>query len=130
MNQAALGRSYRDGEVIVSEGEEGACMYAIQRGRVQVLKRGAEGEMAVGELGEGDIFGEMAIFEREVRSATVRALGDAVVLTVDKRTFLKRVQDDPSIAFSLVRMMSQRIRKLSSEVVSLKREAGFPESRL
>ncbi|MBI5279189.1 MAG: cyclic nucleotide-binding domain-containing protein [Burkholderiales bacterium] len=125
-----LGHTYRDGEIIVNEGEVGSCMYAIQRGRVQVWKKGREGELPVGELGTGEIFGEMAVFEQEVRSATVRALGEAVVMTVDRRSFLRRIQDDPSIAFQLVRMMSARIRRLSSEVAQLKREAGFPESRL
>jgi CRP-like cAMP-binding protein len=74
----------------------------------------------VAVLEEGEIFGEMAIFEREVRSATVRAQGEARVLTVDKKTFLRRVQEDPSLAFNLVQMMSRRIRRLSDEIAELR----------
>ncbi len=71
-------------------------------------------------LGEGDFFGEMALFEREARSATVRALGEVRVLTVDKRTLLRRINEDPSLAFRIVQKMSGRIRELNTEVVRLK----------
>ena len=58
----------------------------------------------------------MAIFEREVRSATVRAVGEARILTVDRRTFLRRVQEDPSLAFNILRTMSGRIRELTEKL--------------
>ncbi|OGA33945.1 MAG: hypothetical protein A3G80_13230 [Betaproteobacteria bacterium RIFCSPLOWO2_12_FULL_62_13b] len=118
MSTSGLGKTYSNGEAIVRQGETGDCMFAVQQGRLEVVKHSQNGEVRIALLEEGDIFGEMAIFEREVRSATIRALGEARVLTVDKKTFLRRVQEDPSLAFNLVRMMSRRIRKLSSEVAS------------
>ncbi|MBI2316165.1 MAG: cyclic nucleotide-binding domain-containing protein [Betaproteobacteria bacterium] len=124
MNAGGLGKTYADGQGIIKQGETGDCMFAIQSGRVEVVKVDKDGEVRVAVLEEGDIFGEMAIFEREVRSASVRALGEARVLTVDKKTFLRRVQEDPSIAFNLVRMLSRRIRRLSTEVAGLKAEKG------
>lgn len=119
MSSAGLGKTYSDGEVVVRQGESGDCMYAIQKGQLEVTRRSKDGEVRVAVLEEGEIFGEMAIFEREVRSATVRALGEARVLTVDKKTFLRRVQEDPSLAFNLVQMMSRRIRRLSGEIADL-----------
>jgi len=74
-------------------------------------------------LGKGDFFGEMAIFEHEVRSATIRARGEVRALTVDKRTFLRRITEDPSIAFRIVGRMSRRIRELDAEIVRLKTES-------
>ena len=53
----------------------------------------------------------MAIFEDEVRSATVRAVGDARVLEVDKKTVEKRIQDDPRLAVNMLKTMSSRIRE-------------------
>ncbi|MCK5407408.1 MAG: cyclic nucleotide-binding domain-containing protein, partial [Candidatus Krumholzibacteria bacterium] len=64
--------------------------------------------------------GEMAIFEREVRSASVRARGEARVLTLDKKNFLRRINEDPSLAFRIVQAMSGRIRELSKEVARLR----------
>jgi len=127
MNAAILGRTYANGEMIVREGETGDCMFAIQKGRLEVLRTAKDGEVRLAVMEEGDIFGEMAIFEREVRSATVRALGEARVLTIDRKTFLRRVQEDPSLAFNLLRMMSRRIRRLSLEIAELK--PGSPRTQ-
>ena len=117
MSEGALGKSYADGEVIVRQGDVGDCMFTVQEGRLEVVAtREGRDEVRLSIMEKGAIFGEMAIFERQVRSATVRALGAARVLTVDKKTFLRRVQEDPTLAFNLVRIMSERIRALSSQV--------------
>jgi len=120
MTEGALGRVYQDGEIIIRQGEPGECMYVIQEGEVEVLIAGeGEKEIRLGVRGEGEFFGEMAIFDRNVRSATVRALGEARVLTVDKKNFMRRVHEDPSLAFRLVETMSHRIRELGEEVARL-----------
>ena len=120
MVTGVLGKVYRDGEEIVRQGEKGDCMYIIQTGQAEAIqgKEGKEVRLAV--LGEGDVFGEMALFERMPRSATVRALGDVRVLTIDKKTFLRRVHEDPSLAFRILQKMSYRIRELDTELVRLK----------
>lgn len=121
MASGELGKIYQDGELIICEGEEGDCMYVIQEGQVEVLIKGEEDQdIRLGVRQEGEFIGEMAIFDRDVRSATVRALGQARVLTVDKKNFMRRVHEDPSLAFRLVETMSHRIRELSDEVARLK----------
>jgi CRP/FNR family cyclic AMP-dependent transcriptional regulator len=116
----ALGKVYQDGEAIVRQGEVGDCMYVIQEGQVEVMveKDGRETRLAV--LEAGDFFGEMSIVEREVRTATVRALGQARALSVDRRNFLRRIHEDPSIAYRIVQTMSHRIRELDAEVSRLR----------
>jgi len=120
MGTGDLGKTYGDGEVITRQGDTGDCMFVIQQGKVQVLveKDGFETPLRV--AGEGEFLGEMAIFDREERSATLRALGEARLLTIDKKNFLKRVHKDPSLAFRLVQTMSKRVRDLSDEVARLK----------
>ncbi len=113
----SLGRIYMDGEVIVRQGEFGDCFYVIQEGKVEVLhdENGKDVRLAV--LSEGDFFGEMALFEREVRSCTVSALGGGSrVLTIDKKTLLRRIQEDPSLAFRLLEKMSSRIRTMNEQL--------------
>lgn len=114
MSTEVLGKIYHDGEVIVRQGEMGDCMFIIQDGVAEVLQRKEEKEYCLAVLSEGDCFGEMALFEKEVRSATVRARGDVRVLTVDKRLFLRRVHEDPSLAYSILQKMSHRIRDLNA----------------
>jgi CRP-like cAMP-binding protein len=123
MSMDGLGKVYGDRQVVIRQGETGDCMFAIQAGRVEVVRETEGGDFRVAVLQEGDIFGEMAIFEKEVRSATVRALGEARVLTIDKKTFLRRVQQDPSLAFNLARMMCTRIRRLNAELDTLRKES-------
>lgn len=124
MASGELGKVYHDGEVIICEGDEGSCMFVIQEGKVEVLIAGEDDkEIRLGIRGEGEFFGEMAIFDRDVRSATVRALGNARVLTVDKKNFMRRVHEDPSLAFRLVETMSHRIRELGEEVARLQKSS-------
>jgi len=109
---AEIGKTYQNGEAIVREGEVGDCMYVIPSGQVEVVGSRGTHEVRLGVLGETDFFGEMAIFEREKRMATVRALGEVRVLTVDRKSLLRRISEDPSMAFPLLEKMSHRVRRL------------------
>jgi len=122
MKTGELGRYYADGEVVVRQGDAGECMFEILSGKVEVVQEKEGNTYRLAVLEKGDFFGEMAIFEKEVRSATVRALGEVRALTVDKKMLLRRISEDPSLAFRMVERMSHRIRELDSEVVRLKKE--------
>lgn len=126
MKETELGKLYHDGELIVRQGEQGNCMYVLQKGEVEVLLRDGDKELCLAVLGEGDFFGEMGLFEQEVRSASVRALGEVRALTVDKKTFLRKVHEDPSLAFNILQRMSHRVRELNNALIRL---GGIPESR-
>jgi CRP/FNR family transcriptional regulator len=124
MSQGALGKVYHDREIIVRQGEAGDGLFVIQEGRLEILSENHGRETRLRIAGEGELIGEMAVFERVVRSATVRALGEARVLTVDRKNFLRRINEDPSLAFRIVETMSRRIRELSVEVVRLTAALG------
>lgn len=114
-----LGRHYHDGDVIIRQGEPGDCMFVIQEGRVEVLQRKGGKEYCLAVLDPGDFFGEMALFEQEVRCATVRALGDVCVLTVDKRIFMQRMHEDASFAFKILKRMVHRLREMERVLTEL-----------
>lgn len=122
MVSGALGKLYRDGEIIIRQGETGNNMYVIQDGEVEVILESGDHEIQLDVHGPGAFFGEMAIFDRDVRSATVRALGEVRVLTVDKKNLMRRVHEDPSLAFRLIETMSHRIRELVDKVAVLENE--------
>lgn len=127
MSPGALGRTYRDGEVIVRQGEMGDGLFVIQEGQVEILSESDGEATRIRVAGKDELVGEMAVFERAPRSATMRALGEARVLTVDRTNFLRRLNEDPSLAFRLVETMSRRVRELSAEIVRLRtalRERG------
>ena len=79
-------------------------------------------ETVLATLNEGAIIGEMAVFEKEPRSATVRAVGEVRALTVDKKNLLRRVSEDPTMAFRLIQNLSERVRRLSVTVRDLTEE--------
>jgi CRP/FNR family transcriptional regulator len=113
MSEGQLGRVYQDGEVIIQQGELGNNMFVIQEGQVEVFQEREGRSVQLAVLKEGDFFGEMALFDKEVRSATVLASGEVRVLTIDKKTFLRRIHEDPSLAFRIVETLSTRLRELN-----------------
>ena len=119
MDSRALGKRFANGETIIQQGDVGRCMYVIQDGKAEVLVRRGDREIRLAIRGKGDFIGEMAIFEKELRSADVRALGDTRVLTVDKKNLMSRVHEDPSFAYRLIQSLSNRVRELSAEVARL-----------
>jgi CRP-like cAMP-binding protein len=119
-----LGKVYQSGEIIVRQGEVGDCMFFVQSGKVEVIKESEGREIRLAELGPGEFFGEMALFEKDVRSATVRPLGEVRVLTVDRKMFLRKIHDDPSLAFRVMQKMSRRIRELDDELMRVRSEGA------
>jgi CRP/FNR family transcriptional regulator len=123
----ALGKLYHDGEVLIRQGEIGEQLFVVLDGQLEILHEDRGRETRIRVACKDELIGEMAVFERTVRSATVRALGEARVLTLDRKSFLRRINEDPSLAFRVVETMSRRVRELSAEIVRLKaalRERG------
>jgi CRP-like cAMP-binding protein len=113
---ASLGKEYKEGEVIVRQGETGNCMFVIQGGEVEVVAEADGKELKLRTLGPNEFFGEMALFEKETRTATIRAIQPTRVLTIDKKNFLGGIHEDPSLAFRVVKTMSHRIRDLTNRL--------------
>ena len=114
-----MGTVYFDGQDIIKQGTVGHCLYVIQKGSVQVIKEANGKETKVADLGEKDFFGEMGLFEKDVRSCTIRSVGQSTILTIDKKSFYKIIQNDPSIAFNLLEKMSKRLRKTTEDLNKL-----------
>ena len=121
MTENKIGKLYRDGEIICNEGDVAQNMYIIQSGRVEVIKNSPEGQLTIKTLEGGDFFGEMSLFDLKPRSATVKAVGDTRILTIDKKIFFSRLSEDPLLAFNILKGMSSRIRFLDNELSKFKK---------
>jgi len=108
---------YPEGTVVIKEGDSGETMYMIITGDVSVIK-GQEGghEIELDRIHEGDYFGEMALFEDQVRSATIRAEDETRLLVLHKREFNEIVREYPQIALHICKELSHRLRKLHEKV--------------
>lgn len=99
------------GQLVLAEGSTGAAMYIIRSGRVAVRLNGA----TVEEIGEGGIFGEMAIIEQSTRSAEILALTDVTVVMLDEKKFLQLVAKVPHFSVMVMRTLARRIRRMNAK---------------
>ncbi len=80
----------RPGEVVFRQGDPAECVYFIQSGDVEVVRRHRDGkEERVAQLGAGDFFGEVGLLSDQRRSATVRALAETQLALLGKENFRK-----------------------------------------
>jgi len=103
--------------VVITEGETGETMYMIIAGEVSVNKSQEGGsEIELDRILAGDYFGEMALFEDVVRSATIRTEKETRLLVLHKREFTEIVREYPQIALHICKILSQRIRTLHEKI--------------
>jgi CRP-like cAMP-binding protein len=114
---------YDKGSTIIKEGEPGETMYMMVNGEVSVLKGQEEGhEIELDRMGSGAYFGEMALFEDQARSATIRAEEETRLLVLHKREFGEIVREYPQIALHICKELSNRLRKLHAKVQGLEKD--------
>jgi flavin-dependent dehydrogenase len=122
IERSNLGMLYQPGETIIKQGETGDSMLVIQDGQVALMREQDGEEVFLGVRSSGEVLGENAIFEKEVHTATVRALSEVRVVTIDKDNFNLRIHEDPSLGYRLFNLSSRRIRELSQQVTMLNQE--------
>jgi CRP-like cAMP-binding protein len=107
----AVPRSFNRGEVIFAEGSQGDVMYVIRHGRVLIKREHAGGRtIALIEMGSGDLFGELAIFDKEARSATAECVEPTQLVALTGRDVNRVLMRNPEIAIKLLQQLSRRIR--------------------
>lgn len=117
------------GEAVVREGEQGDSMYIIYDGVCEVLredKRGGRNRLAL--LQKGDFFGEMSLLTGEKRTATVAAIGDSLLLLVDKGLFAEALASKPETVSFLAEVLARRQEQLQADVATSAREVNAVNS--
>ncbi|MBF0341033.1 MAG: cyclic nucleotide-binding domain-containing protein [Magnetococcales bacterium] len=98
------------GEVLYRQGEPAGEFYVVQQGRVLISRATSSGQSLLLEVGEGEVFGMAALFTASrQRCATARTATDAIIQKVEARLLMERLQEDPSLAFRVMRHLAQRI---------------------
>ncbi len=101
-------RSYDSGQVIEKEGEMGVAFYLITDGAVEVRR----GEKPVSKLGRGQFFGEMALIDKQPRSATVVAAEPSTkCLLMPVWSFRAALENDPKLAMAVMKELARRLRE-------------------
>jgi CRP-like cAMP-binding protein len=101
---------YEKGKVIMVAGQTGALMYVVIDGFVGISIRGA----LVERVGQGGIFGEMALIDQSPRAANATAETDCALLAINRQVFLNLVKSEPTFGISLLGAMAERLRNTAA----------------
>ena len=123
--QAAVLWSFPADSTIFEEGEPGDAVYVVVQGRVEIVKRlDDEKDRPLRKSGPGAIFGEMAILQESVRTATVRAVEPTVVLEIGRDPFLAVLGRSPSLAVRILVRMTDRLRDADQQSIAELRQVN------
>lgn len=107
-------KDFAPGETIFSAGEEGKLMYVVTEGEVDILV----GTVVAETVKPGGIFGEMALIDRQVRSASAVARTQCKLVVVDQRRFQFLVSETPFFAIQVMSIMAERLRHANTLISS------------
>ncbi len=113
----AVPRSFAAGEVVFREGDPSDTCYVVASGHARAIREHPDGRtITLSHFGPGDIFGELAIFDDERRSATVEALDALHTITVLGPDFRRLLYDHPEITVKLAVALSRRLRRANERL--------------
>lgn len=104
-------RKYRTGDVIFRESDPSESVFVIVKGNVELTKSGEKGPVMLAMLGPGEVFGEMGILDRGLRSASAHAVGDTVVEETSRDDFLNAIKTEPTMALAIMGKLVERLRR-------------------
>lgn len=115
--ELAIARHFEAGQVIFREGDASDTCYMVRRGHARALREHADGRsIALAHFGPGDIFGELAMFDDERRSATVQTLDEVDALAVAGADMRRLLVRHPDIAVKVVTSMGRRLRAANERI--------------
>lgn len=109
---------FEKGKVIIKQGDTEAKAYLIQSGKVGVFAEGDGKKIELAVLGPGEIVGEMALIRDEVRSASVEALEDCILILISRTEFQERLASSDRAIQAMIKMLSKRVAESNSSIAS------------
>ena len=111
VSEVAVPRSFSPGQIIFREGDDSDTCYIVADGHARALREHSDGRtIALARFGPGDIFGELAMFDDEKRSATVEAMDELSAFAVMSTDMRRLMREHPDIAVKLVTSLGRRLR--------------------
>jgi CRP-like cAMP-binding protein len=115
--QLAVPRGFQAGQVVFREGDASDTCYVVHSGHTRAVHEHGDGRtITLATFGSGDIFGELALFEDERRSATVEALEDTSVVAVLGPDMRRLMVEHPQISMRLVIALGRRLRETNERL--------------
>jgi HD-GYP domain-containing protein (c-di-GMP phosphodiesterase class II) len=119
ISELTVERNYGTGDSIIEENTAAERFFIIASGKIQIVKHFEDGDQLVlGVHSDGEFFGEMALLDEGLRSATVRAVCPTTVLEIARQDFETLIYKSPVLAYSIMRELSSRLRETAALLVS------------
>jgi len=117
VGEVAVPRSFAPAEVVFREGDASDTCYIVRSGHARAIRTHGDGRtITLANFGSGDIFGELAMFERESRSATVEATSVMQVIAILGGDMRRLLTGHPDLAFKLVIALGRRLRETNERL--------------
>jgi CRP/FNR family transcriptional regulator len=116
--KVAVPRTYRSGEVVFREGDSGDTCFVVRSGAIKITREHAGRTIALAELRSGDMFGELAMFGGEMRSATAQALEDTGAVALLAGDIRRLLMGNPDIAVKMLEEMANRVRATNERLAN------------
>jgi CRP/FNR family cyclic AMP-dependent transcriptional regulator len=115
--ELAVPRSFAPGQAVFREGDASDTCYVVREGHARAVRTHRDGRtITLARFGPGDIFGELAMFEDELRSATVEAIEPMSVVAVLGPDMRRLMSEHPQIAMRLVIALGRRLREMNERL--------------
>lgn len=99
------------GQFICRQGNPGESLFIVLSGRCRAMMEQGDAIQLLGDIAEGEPFGEFALFTKEPRSASVFAIRPSVVLEIDEATYLKLISLQPALSGKITRFLIARMNR-------------------
>ena len=109
-------RNLAAGDVIFREGEVGDFAYQVVKGKIEVTKFNGDEYITLALLEKGALFGEMALIDKQPRSAMARAVNEATVREIDKDALLGYLKNSPQTAFNMMQQLASYARNANEKL--------------
>jgi CRP-like cAMP-binding protein len=117
--EVAVPRRYDPGQVVFREGDASDTCYVVRAGHARAIREHADGRtITLANFGPGDIFGELAMFEDERRSATIEALDGLETIAILGADMRRLMREHSDIAVKLVVSLGRRLRAANERLAS------------
>jgi CRP/FNR family cyclic AMP-dependent transcriptional regulator len=103
-------------QILMREGEHSSSMYWVQQGQLIVTKKRLNEEVILGHIFEGELVGEISFLDKEIRSATVKALTDCELIEIPQETIDNIFKTQPKWLETLVMTLAERLRKANARI--------------
>jgi CRP-like cAMP-binding protein len=115
--QVAVPRRFQGGEAVFHEGDQSDTCYVVRSGHARAVREHTDGRsITLAHFGPGDIFGELAMFDDERRSATVETLEDTEVIAILGRDMRRLLRTHSDIAVKLIAALGRRLRETNERL--------------